>query len=49
MTDVQERFRTDLTRRRFLQGSALAGTAAFLAASLHTMARWLTGREHTRP
>ena len=32
MTDEQERFRTDLTRRRFLQGSALAGTAAFLAA-----------------
>ena len=23
--------------------------AAFLAASLHAMARWLTGREHTRP
>ncbi len=32
MTDEQDRFRTDLTRRRFLQGSALAGTAAFLAA-----------------
>jgi spermidine/putrescine transport system substrate-binding protein len=32
MTDDQERFRIDLTRRRFLQGSALAGTAAFLAA-----------------
>ncbi|HTE66539.1 MAG TPA: extracellular solute-binding protein [Candidatus Binatia bacterium] len=32
MSDDQERFRIDLTRRRFLQGSALAGTAAFLAA-----------------
>jgi spermidine/putrescine transport system substrate-binding protein len=32
MTDEQTRSGPDLTRRRFLQGSALAGTAAFLAA-----------------
>src|SRR5688500_12258589 len=32
MTDEQTRSGPDLTRRRFLQGTALAGTAAFLAA-----------------
>ncbi len=32
MTTPQTTFATALTRRRFLQGSALAGTAAFLAA-----------------
>ena len=32
MTDIQRRLTTDLTRRRFLQGSAAAGFAAFLAA-----------------
>ena len=32
MTDRRTPLTADLTRRRFLQGSALAGTAAFLAA-----------------
>ena len=32
MTDERARTNPDLTRRRFLQGTALAGTAAFLAA-----------------
>ena len=32
MTDTGTPLPGDLTRRRFLQGSALAGTAAFLAA-----------------
>jgi spermidine/putrescine transport system substrate-binding protein len=32
MTDTRSPFPGDLTRRRFLQGSTLAGTAAFLAA-----------------
>jgi len=32
MTDPQRPFSGDLTRRRFLQGSALAGVSAFLAA-----------------
>ena len=32
MTDDRIRIDPELTRRRFLQGSALAGAAAFLAA-----------------
>jgi spermidine/putrescine transport system substrate-binding protein len=32
MTDESRRFNPDLTRRRFLQGTAFAGVAAFLAA-----------------
>ena len=32
MTDIRTRMTPDLTRRHFLQGTALAGTAAFLAA-----------------
>ena len=32
MTDQQTRLAGDLTRRRFLQGTALTGAAAFLAA-----------------